>query len=138
MSAFVAAARRYLGVRWLHQGRNRQHGLDCAGLIVAAMDDLRKPVVDLPAYGREPWRDGLRRAVEATFGPPLAREPQPGDVLLMRFATEPQHLAIVGDYVHGGLSLIHSYADVRKVVEHRLDDAWRARIVAVYAGGDEA
>jgi uncharacterized protein YijF (DUF1287 family) len=57
-----------------------------------------------------------------------------GDVVWMRFEKEPQHLGIVGDYVHGGLSLIHAYngAGVNRVVEHRLDDTWRARIVAAW------
>jgi hypothetical protein len=41
---------------------------------------------------------------------------------------------VVGDYVHGGLSLIHAYngAGVNKVVEHRLDESWRRRIVAAW------
>jgi hypothetical protein len=28
--------------------------------------------------------------------------------------------------------MIHAYANVRKVVEHRLDDIWRSRIAGVY------
>jgi uncharacterized protein YijF (DUF1287 family) len=59
---------------------------------------------------------------------------QPSDVVWMRFDGEPQHLGVVGDYVHGGLSLIHAYngAGLNKVVEHRLDEAWRRRIVAAW------
>ncbi len=57
---------------------------------------------------------------------------RPGDLLLMRFEQEPQHLAIVGDYEFGGLSIIHAYAQARKVVETRLDDVWLSRVVVAY------
>jgi hypothetical protein len=56
-----------------------------------------------------------------------------GDVVLMRFSNHPQHLAIIGDYAHGGLSIIHAYAPSRRVVEHALSDVWRALIVSAYA-----
>jgi hypothetical protein len=87
---------------------------------------------DIRIYGREPHRNGLERVVEAGFGVAVDRAPEPGDLLLMRFEREPHHLAFAGDYVHGGLSMIHAYGTAGKVVEHRLDDAWRGRIVAVY------
>jgi hypothetical protein len=56
-----------------------------------------------------------------------------GDVVLMRFGSHPQHLAIVGDYAHGGLSIIHAYALSRRVVEHALTDHWRQHVVGAYA-----
>lgn len=131
MSALVAAARRYLGVPFRHRGRT-SGGLDCAGLLVLSYRAHGVELPDIRIYGREPHRNGLVRAVEAGFGPALDRDPRPGDVLLMRFEEEPHHLGIVGDYAHGGLSLIHAYGTAGKVVEHRLDDVWRGRIVAVY------
>ena len=51
----------------------------------------------------------------------------PGDLLLMRFAGEPQHLA-----VFTGETIIHAYQATGRVVEHSLDDKWRRRIVRVY------
>lgn len=51
----------------------------------------------------------------------------PGDILLMRFAGEPQHIAL-----YTGATLIHSYASIRRVVEHRLDIKWARRIVQAY------
>lgn len=57
---------------------------------------------------------------------------QPGDVFLMKFDGEPQHVGFLGDYPHGGFSLIHSYANARKVVESRMDEQWRERIVAMF------
>lgn len=57
-----------------------------------------------------------------------------GDVLLLRDMRlpAPTHLAIVGDYFAGGFSLIHAHAPSRRVIETRLDDAWRHQVVAAY------
>jgi cell wall-associated NlpC family hydrolase len=52
---------------------------------------------------------------------------QPGDILLMRFKYEPQHIAICA-----GETMIHAYANVGKCCEHLIDGAWVSRIVRVY------
>lgn len=63
---------------------------------------------------------------------------EPGDILLLIIDNNPQHLGIVGAY-NDELTLIHAYAPARGVVEHRLDEDWRARIVAAYRfAGDDA
>lgn len=128
-------ARQLIGVRFRHQGRSL-NGLDCAGVIWWVEKQLGREPVDVPAYRTTPWKDGLREAVEAHYGPPVAREPQVNDVLLMTHSCkEPQHLAIVGLHPLGCLSIIHAYAgnSARKVVETILDEPWRKKIVAVYA-----
>ncbi len=56
-----------------------------------------------------------------------------GHVLLFRFRTEPQHMAIVGDDGNGRLTMIHAYSLAGRVVEHRIAPVWRARIVQAYA-----
>lgn len=127
----VDQARKYLGTPFKHRGRTK-FGLDCAGLIVRSYLDLGRPVKDLRIYGREPHRDGLRQTVlsnqvDRVYGPW-----EPGDVLLMKFVREPHHLGIAGDYFAGGLSLIHSYGEIGRVVEHRLDDVWKSRVLEVY------
>lgn len=125
MNPVVTAARLYLGCPYHHQGRSR-YGIDCAGLVVAAYRELGIELQDLPAYGREPWRDGLRQTVELNFS--LVDGPaEPGDILLLRVRREPQHLAIVTD-----TGIIHAYASVGKVVETRLDKHWFDRIVGIY------
>lgn len=126
MSEVVNAARKYLDVPYHHQGRNR-FGVDCAGLIVAAYRDLGIELEDLPAYGREPWNDGLRECVERNFQK-VDRDPEPGDILLLRVRREPQHLAIATDR-----GIIHAYAGVKKVVETSMSPHWQKRIVGVYS-----
>lgn len=121
----VQAARKYLGVRYLHQGRSPA-GLDCLGLLVLTAKDLNYKSEDSVDYAKIPdgkiLRAGIERNLEKSSGLQL------GNVLLMKFESNPQHLAILTD-----IGIIHSYAYVRKVVEHRLDSVWKSRIVAEYS-----
>lgn len=129
MSAPVAIARACVGTRFRHQGRYPGIALDCAGLVVHVARTLGLDYRDVAAYERRPSGGRLEAALDAQ--PCLERadgEPQPGDVLLLRFEEDPQHLAIYA----GDDMVIHAYAAVRRVAEHRLDADWRARIVRVY------
>jgi cell wall-associated NlpC family hydrolase len=134
IAEFVAEARRYvqLAVRFRHQGRTVR-GVDCAGLVYVSLVAAGHDPIDCPAYGREPFEQGLRGYLVRNFGEPIPKdEMRQGDVVLMRFKGEPCHVAIIADYIHGGLSLIHSYATVRKCVEHRIDAEWDGYIVEVF------
>ena len=133
----VVSARKYLGVPFLHQGRSKR-GLDCAGLPKLSYADLGTVLPDVRGYGREPFRGRLMQAIIDAFGEPFSTSPdadlQPGDIAVFRFRDEPHHIAIVGDSPYGSLTLIHadSSPGCRKVVEHRLDDWWRERLVAAF------
>lgn len=130
--ALITEARSYLGVRFRHQGRSRQ-GVDCAGLIAVCLIALGREPADVEAYGREPLNQGLRAMLVENFGEPIAKaEMQPGDVALMRFRGEPSHVGLVTDYPYDGLAMIHAFAQVKKVVEHRLDSEWLGHIVEVF------
>lgn len=120
----IVAARSYLGVRWKHQGRSRL-GIDCLGLLIAVASDLGLSAHDSTDYPRIP--DGFRLMRELNTHLRPVSECDVGDVLLMRFNTNPQHVAIKTD-----VGIIHSYANARKVVEHGLDATWSSRIVCAY------
>lgn len=126
----VATAREWLKTPWSHQHRLRGVGTDCAGLVLGVASELNLANPDVPAYGRQPWNGSLLRYclqyMERVTGLDLGR------VALMKFGNEPQHLGIVGDHPMGGFTLIHAYAQSRKVVEHRIDDVWQARIIAMF------
>lgn len=123
----VDAARSYLGVRYHHQGRSRA-GLDCAGLLVCVARDLGLDTSeDITGYARTPDGVSLKTALDRALLPVSIFGYSPGDVLLMRFERDPQHIAIVTDK-----GIIHSYLSVRRVVEHGIDDTWRGRILAAY------
>ena len=133
-AAVVAEARAWLSTPWEHQRSAKGVGCDCGGLVRGVARELG--IRDVPdfAYGRIPDGVALRQFCDAYMVPISTDQMQPGDVLLMRFERNPQHLAIVSDYpiAQGELAIIHGYAIARKVVEHRLDDVWRSRIVQVY------
>lgn len=130
----VAAARETIGTPYQHQGRVNGLALDCAGVPVFVAKRFEVPLTDFTRYGRLPVPAEMRAALDAHLQRILVDEMRAGDVAWIRFEREPQHLAIVGDYVFGGLSLIHAYNGngPGRVVEHRMDEHWRARIVAAW------
>lgn len=130
----VAAARELLGTPYRHQGRLVSVALDCAGVlvVVARRFAMVAPGFDITGYGRTP--DGTLRGICERYMTPIAQaDMQPGDVVLVRWGAEPQHLGIVGDWRHGGLSIIHAenYRHNR-VIEHRLWFGDAMQFVAAY------
>lgn len=126
------AARRYLGVPFLHQGRNPAIGIDCVGLLVLAardcgLNDLAAH--DLTSYARNPAKGELERRLRAALSP--VSEPIPGDVVSISYHGQTRHVAIVGER-NGRLTLIHTASNVGRVVEHGLTDQWRSRITGIY------
>lgn len=126
----ITEARTWLGTPFRHQGRVRGLGVDCAGLVIGVGNALALfggEHVDHRAYGHSPHAGAMAQVLATHLDRVLGDDLRPGDVLHMRFDAEPQHLAI-----YTGETIIHSYAVVRKCVEHRLDDVWRARIDSVW------
>jgi cell wall-associated NlpC family hydrolase len=121
----VTEARSWIGTPWRHQGRSRD-GIDCAGLVILIAQRVGGIDFDKTDYPRQA-SDETMLALCARFLAPV-RELQPGDVAVFAFENQ-RHIGIVGDYVFGGLSLIHAYALApRRVVETRLDGKWLARM----------
>lgn len=123
----LAAARECIGTPFRHQGRVCGVAIDCAGLVVHVATRLGLDYCDVRGYSRIPGSGALASALDAQPCLVVARDMQAGDVLLMRFVSEPQHLAI-----YAGDTIIHAYQNAGKCCEHRLDDLWRNRIVAGY------
>ena len=134
----VEQARTWLGTPWMHQQRMKSVGVDCAGLIIGVARELSlvAPEMDVSHYARVPDGISLLAHCDAWMTRIGPADIQPGDVVAIRFAIDPQHLALVGNYLHGGLSLIHSLDRAGKpggsVIEHRLDSSMRRRIVAAF------
>lgn len=127
----VAAARAEIGTRWMHQGRLPGVALDCAGLVIVTArrlglvpDDL-----DINGYGRIP--DGSLMGVCGQHMQPLDRI-ELGAVLVLAVHRDPQHLGIVGDYRHGGWSLIHAASQAGRVIETRLMFAAGCELRGIY------
>lgn len=122
--AIVAEARSWLGTRFAHHGRVKGRSCDCAGLVIGVGAEVGCPIIDEAQYDRKPDGAMLLAHCETQGLRVPIHEAQPGDVALFAFAGEPQHLAILGDYFAGGLSMIHAFSLSRKVIETRLDDSW--------------
>lgn len=125
----IAAARQCLGTPFRHQGRLLGFGLDCAGVAIHVARQIGVGHLDVSGYGRTPAGGQLEQSLDSQ--PCLSRiaigERCPGDLLLMRFASDPQHLAILA-----GDTIVHAYETVGQCCEHRLSSMWSARIVRVY------
>jgi hypothetical protein len=55
-----------------------------------------------------------------------------GDIALMAFEGEPSHVGIITDYPDGGFALLHTFAQMKKVVEHRMDAQWLGYIAEIF------
>jgi NlpC/P60 family putative phage cell wall peptidase len=121
----ITEANKWVGTRWHHQGRSRA-GVDCIGLLVCVARGLGLPVMDETDYSHQP--DGHR--LQAALDNHMLRiaAPEPGAVLLMKFTTNPQHVAIMADKSE----IIHAYGHARRVVRHQLDATWAGRVVCCY------
>lgn len=121
LAAVVAAARSWIGTPFHHQARLKGVGVDCAGLIIGVARELGvvAPEFDVGGYSRVPDGLSMLRYVEEHMQP-VAGEAQPGHVLLLRWHQAPQHLGVLGDYRHGGLSIIHAAERAGQVIETRL------------------
>lgn len=141
---YVEAARSFLGVRWQHQGRSEQ-GVDCVGLLVvpACRLGLLRPEDDVTNYPRQPDGEELSALLHRyCVRLPKWQDARMGDVLAIKYADQPQHVAIATrDYdERWGIHIIHAFGNSEaggKVIEHRIDRSWldthRAKIHAGFA-----
>ena len=133
----VAEARSWIGTPFLHQGRVKGQGVDCkghvAGVAVAlgavseswcAKLDSRYPRVPKAVDSVLAILEGVMEYVDYA---------EPGDVLVMSFRSEAAHMGFMGE-AYGQPTLIHALMGEggKGVVEHRITERWKKRIVAAY------
>lgn len=137
----VNEARSWLGVRFAHQGRSKETGCDCIGLIVGVAQALNlrsrsgRLLVDCDYQNYSMTPNDNQLQCELAKHLYEIDEYGPGDIVLLRFAKNPQHLAIVSEANYGGKwhpTLIHAYSVAAIVCEHRFDHRWQRRLVGVY------
>ena len=138
----VAEARTWLGTRWHHQASLKGVGCDCVGLVRGACLNLgifEQNIFDMPqgrefvGYSRTPSGATLEAGCAAFMTRIDFADAQVADLVLMAFEKmEPSHVGFLGDYPGGGFSLIHSCASRRQVVESRLDEDLRSKIVSAW------
>lgn len=139
--AVVDEARTWLNTPFAHQARRKGVGCDCGGLVggVAVAcglvsEDWWSREFDplFSGYGRLPLGQRLHEICSRFMREIPLGAAMPGDVLLLSFSEDPQHLAIAADYRHGGLSMIHALSSLGRVTEHRLAPPWKDRLVAAF------
>tara|TARA_R110002020_G_scaffold460086_1_gene678445 strand:- start:6357 stop:6764 length:408 start_codon:yes stop_codon:yes gene_type:complete len=126
-SKIVELARECLGTPYIHQGRHKGVGLDCAGLVAYVLDGLKLPYNDMKGYPRTPYDGMLKKALDNEPSLERVYNYEQGCVLLLRITKDPQHLAI-----YAGHTIIHSYLTAKKVTEHGFSDSWRRKVVGIY------
>ncbi|HVJ44710.1 MAG TPA: NlpC/P60 family protein [Dongiaceae bacterium] len=128
----AAAARKWLGVKWRHQGRS-ERGVDCIGIGACVAADLGFKIADRTNYGREPIPAEIVAAFRANgfkeVIPRTAR--QIGDVLVFRDGRHIRHVGIQSEK-HDVPHLIHATAGLRQVVEEPLTPDWMGKLVYVF------
>jgi cell wall-associated NlpC family hydrolase len=132
----VACARTWIGTPFQHQQRIKGLAVDCAGLVIGVARELGlvPAEFDVTHYSRQPDGVSIQRWCQEHMLCVEQSAMRPGDVVVVAFDVRPQHLGIVGNYWHGGMSMIHAYehAMVHKVVEHRLLFSQAMRFSAAY------
>lgn len=122
MSTLVVAARSLIGTPYHSHARLPGVGIDCIGVPIVAswICGLRPRAFDIQGYSIIPDGSMLPKCDE--FMTRIEREEmRPGDVVVLKYGAQPHHVGMIGDYRHGGLSLIHAENEKHhKVVEHRL------------------
>lgn len=133
----VEQARTWIGTPFHHAARTKGLGVDCVGLLVGVSRELGLVASDFDVPLYTPTPDGHTMLRWCNLYMTQVAEPamQPGDIIVVITDAFPQHLAILGNYVHGGLSIIHaaSNASPPRVIETRLMFSRSLRFVAAYA-----
>lgn len=134
----VDAVLKCRGVRFRHQGRSMETGVDCAGLLYVVLQALRYPaIVDVEGYRSSPPAALIRATLRENFDEIPLEEVGPGDIYLMRIghSIKPKHSAfLVSDQtdIAAGVEpqVVHAYGmNNTGVVIMEALSAWQNRLV---------
>ena len=138
--AIAKEAREWLGVKWVHQASLKGVACDCVGLIRGVYRELTgneiPTKVNYPAtwhlFKSEPWL--YNECCKFSGGEIPLVSAGVGDILTFSFREKfvDHHVGIIVSPT----TFVHSYMDVGKVVETRLDEVWlgRARHAFLFPG----
>jgi len=138
----IAEAPTWLGTPF-HEGAHlRGIGCDCIGLVGGVAVGAGLAPADFWETDFAPWHGYSQTAHEGSLIAGLdafldridPHDARAGDVIVIRWAGEPQHLAILVPYAHGGLAMVHALnaPAIQRVTEHRLGGAWLRRVSHAY------
>lgn len=125
------------GVRFLHQGRSRETGVDCVGFLAVILTEFCYPIVDVVGYRSNPPAKVIYDTLCKNFDEIPVNEVSLGDIFLMRIGggRKPKHASILvndkTDLANGvEFEIVHAYAlgGRGKVVKEPLA-MWRTQCV---------
>jgi cell wall-associated NlpC family hydrolase len=119
-NALIKEARRWIGVRWRHQGRDFERGVDCAGLLICVAARLGLNLVDRRSYGRRQSGALLMQDLHEQLKYISVSYYNNGDIGVFSEKGYPVHLGFLVRS-KGQNSVIHAHARRRRVVEEALD-----------------
>lgn len=133
-SEIVLKAREYINTPFIHQGRLKGVGIDCIGLVINVGKELGIFDESLNIGGYLPIPDGTSflKGADTYLVKQTKEEMLPGDTIIVKYDKDPQHIGILADYRHGGLSIIHASSEACRVIETRLMFSEHTRFVATY------
>ncbi len=127
----VEEARTWRNTPFLHQGRLKGLGVDCAGFIGEVAQNIGIKV-DIP-HDYRPQEDGtaMMKMLSKHLDFIETKDAMPGDVLALcdmalRNPDVPRHLAFVTEIKGGTIFIIH--ASEHGIREHRMNGFWVSRI----------
>ena len=120
--ALADAALGLIGCRFRLHGRDPATGLDCVGVVSAALAMIGVRAIVPSGYGLrnsevQHWLPLAQRAGLVAVSGPV----RPGDILLIALDYAQHHLAVAA----GTQRVIHAHAGLRRVVLQPLDPAWQ-------------
>ena len=121
-AAVAQAALGFVGCRFRLHGRDPETGLDCIGLVDAALSAGGGRPVTPRGYGLrniaiDSWLPCAAESGLVEAGGP----PRPGDVMLITLGYAQHHLVIAID-AH---SVVHAHAGLRRVVQQPREPTWQ-------------
>ena len=127
----LSEARSWIGTPFKHQCRTKGVASDCIGLLYGVAENLGLAPDEIPKdyIGYRPFPDNKKLETNLRFymKPVRMSQIQPGDVLMMSFTGDPQHVAF-----YTGSTIIHALSTVGKCTEHSLSKKWRSRICGAF------
>ena len=128
-AAIVNEARTWLAVPWRHQGRDREFGVDCVGLVLCVAWALGLAEGDHTGYKQGVYGRKFRERLAAAG---LRHKPldavRYGDVVVLSEERYPCHMGILA---RG--TLIHAHIRYRAVVEEPYAGEWQGKALDAFA-----
>lgn len=125
----ITSAKKWLGVRWKHQGRG-ELGIDCVGLLCRVADDHDIPYEDRFGYSRQPNGHEFLAHLETYLTPGSIHDIRSGSVGVFRETVFPCHVGIF-ERDRDVLYLIHSSVELRCVGRQPMDQVTSLSLMRV-------